>query len=325
MNRVLVVLASLVGLIAATAAATTSEGFWVIARAGVAPSDYARVDDAITAACASAAAGLIVAVLLTSRLPRAALVVLGLFSTAMLAVSEYLRHQSGTAGKLAGSATNGLLLPLWERIVVPYPAFALLAVALIWVGLTRRPVVTFAGFPAATVEPRRPFAAGLIAVLLGALVWAALGLAVVAFDAADGRRTIDWSGVAIDPGTVRFGSLPALYLVGAAGLVVGGGLFAILVSRRLHASAPVLVGVLYLAAVVACLVGAMVETRRGFSLSGPPLLAALELGVQVMAGAPGALLAVPLITAGIWRIRADQSEPTTVSYATSNDPTIPLY
>jgi len=45
-----------------------------------------------------------------------------------------------------------------------------------------------------------------------------------------------------------------------------------------------------------------------------------------MAGAPGVLLAVPLIATGVWRLRADRPAPTSSpTYAVSNDPTIPLY
>jgi hypothetical protein len=243
-----------------------------------------------------------------------------------LATSEYLRHQSGIAPKLAPAQTSDLLLPLWERIVVPSPAFALLAVALVWLAVSRRPVATFAGFPAAEVEPRRPVAGGLLAVILGVLVWAALGLAVVAFTAATGRATLDWSGRAVLAPTVSFGSLTVLYLVGAAGLIVGGGLYAILLSRRLHPSEPVVIGVLYAAVVVTALVNATTDPRRGISLPSSPLLAAFVLGAQAVAGAPGALLAVPLIAVGVSRLRADRSPAVaTTTYAPSNDPTIPLY
>jgi hypothetical protein len=55
------------------------------------------------------------------------------------------------------------------------------------------------------------------------------------------------------------------------------------------------------------------------------LLAAVLLGVQVTAGAIGALLAVPLIAAGVWRLRADPAPTSSPTYAVSNDPTIPLY
>src|SRR5690349_10296063 len=108
MKRVLVVLAGLVGLIAATAAANVAEPNWLAAWAGMAASGVdagehghvmlmAATGVAVTAACASAIAGLIVAAMLTSRLPRTLLVVLGLFAAAMLATLEYVRHQPGLA------------------------------------------------------------------------------------------------------------------------------------------------------------------------------------------------------------------------------------
>jgi hypothetical protein len=336
MKRVLVVLAGLVGLIAATAAANAAEPNWFYAQVSllnnrvIAPEHgyinlMAGIGVAITAACASAIAGLVVAAMLTSRLPRTLLVVLGLFSAAMLAALEYVRHQSGLASNLTEHNGRGVLVPLWELVVTPVPAFALLALALAWVGLTRRPVVTFAGFPAATVEPRRPLAAGLLAVLLGALIWVLLGVAVVSFLAANDNHQIhDWLGHIVDPGSVRFGPMSVLYLVAAAALIVGGGLYAMLMSRRLHPSAPILVGVLYAMAVVASLANAAVSTRAGITLPTSSLPAALVLGVQLMAGAPGALLAVPLIAVGVWRIRENQAEPVPFSYP-SNDPTVPLY
>src|SRR5262245_21248575 len=92
MKRLLVVLASLVGLIAATAAAGSAEGSWILARAPISLPAINRWDSAITAAAATAAAGLLLAVLLTAQLSRPLLVLLGLFDAAMLATSEYLRH-----------------------------------------------------------------------------------------------------------------------------------------------------------------------------------------------------------------------------------------
>src|SRR5689334_12404353 len=110
MKRVLVVLASVIGLIAASAAAVIAEGDWILAQTVVGDHDPTRpnlghfgvtvgVEYAISAACASVVAGVIIAVLLTSRLPRTLLVVLGLFSAAMLATSEYVRHRPSLAPK----------------------------------------------------------------------------------------------------------------------------------------------------------------------------------------------------------------------------------
>jgi hypothetical protein len=329
MKRVLVVLASLVGLIAATAAANAVQAFWVGAQTALAGNESVAlsvgIHTAVMAACASAVAGLIVATMLTSRLPRTLLIVLGLFSAVMLATLEYVRHQPDLASKLLEQNGRGTLPP-WEFFLTPVPELALLTLALVWVGLTRRPVVTFAGFPAAMVEPRRPVAAGLLGVLLGALIWVALGLGMVALLAADNNQLIfDWLGHVVDPRSIRFGGTAVLYLVAAAALIVGGGLFTMLLSRRLHASAPILVGVVYALAVVAWLANAA-STRAGLTLPGPSLPRALLLGVELMAGGPAALLAVPLIAVGVWRIRDSQAEPATVSYeVVSNDPTVPLY
>jgi hypothetical protein len=71
----------------------------------------------------------------------------------------------------------------------------------------------------------------------------------------------------------------------------------------------------------------MASSRVTIDLShSSTVLAAVLLGVQVTAGAPGALLAVPLIAAGVSRLRADRPAPTSSpTYAVSNDPTIPLY
>jgi hypothetical protein len=338
MKRILIVLASLVGLIAATAAANVAGANWSSAETNLF-NNAADVPDhgyvlllvgiqvAVTAACASAIAGLIVAAMLTSRLPRTLLVLLGLFSAAMLATLEYVRHRPGLASNLGENNPRGVLVPLWEIFLTPVPAFALLALALVWVGLARRPVVTFAGFPAATVEPRRPVAAGLLGVLLGALTWVLLGLAVVSVLAADNSHQIhDWLGHVIDPGSIRFGGVVVLYLAAAAALIVGGGLYAILLSRQLHASAPILVGVLHGLLVVAWLANAAANTKTGLSLPASPLPRAVVLGIELMAGAPAALLAVPLIVVGVWRIRESQPESESVSYLVpSNDPTVPLY
>ena len=279
MKRLLLVLASLVGLIGATAAAGSAERYWALARAPLPEAAFARWDNAITAAAAAGAAGLIFAVLLTAQLSRPLLVLLGLFSAAMLATSEYLRHQPDVRGQLVPSDHGGLWLPLWERVVVPSPAAALLAVALIWVAVSRRPVVTFAGFPAATVEPRRPVAGGLLALLLGALVWVAAGLSVVAFATANGQPTLDFGGFRIGPDLVLFGSFTVVYLVAAASLIVGAGLYAALLSRRLHPSEPIVIGVLFLAATVAALVNTMASTRSTIDLPhNSPLLAAVGSG-----------------------------------------------
>src|SRR5262245_11471733 len=327
MKRLLVVLASLVGLIAATAAAVSAERLWALARAPLAEPAYGRWDSATTAVAAGAAAGLIFAVLLTAQLSRTLLLLLGLFDVAMLATSEYLRHQADMRAQLVPSEHGGLLLPLWERVVVPSPTVALLAVALIWVAVSRRPIVTFAGFPAATVEPRRPVAGGLLALLLGALIWAATGLSTVSFATAVGQPTLDFGGFMVSPDKVRFGSVTVLYLVAAAALIVGAGLLAALLSRRLHPSEPIVVGTVFGLATVAALVNTMEASRWTIDLpNGSPLLSAALLGVQVTAGAPGALLAVPLIAVGVWRLRADQASPTSSpAYGVSNDPTIPLY
>jgi hypothetical protein len=327
MKRLLVVLASLLGLIAATAAAGSAERYWALARVALPESTYARWDNAITAASASAVAGLILAVLLTAQVSRALLLLLGLFDVAMLATSEYLRHQSGMTAELVPSDHSGLLLPMWERVVVPSPAVTLLAVALIWVAVSRRPVVTFAGFPAATVEPRRPVAGGLLAILLGALVWAAAGLSLVAFAAADFDPSLDFGGFVVAPNRVQFGSVTVLYVVAAAALIVAAGLYTALLSRRLHPSEPIAIGVLFGLATVVALVNTLGSARSTIALpSSSPFLVAVLLGVQVMAGAPGALLAVPLIATGVWRLRADRPAPTSSpTYAVSNDPTIPLY
>jgi hypothetical protein len=327
MKRLLVVLASLVGLVAATAAAGSAEGSWLLARAPIPEPALNRWDTAITAAAATAAAGLIFAVLLTAQLSRPLLVLLGMFDAAMLATSEYLRHQPSVRDNMFPNGHGGLLLPLWERVVVPSPTVALLAVALIWVAVSRRPVVTFAGFPAATVEPRRPVAGGLPALLLGALVWVAAGLSMVAFATANGQSSLDFGGFAVRADKVRFGSVTVLYVVAAAALIVGAGLYAALLSQRLHPSEPIAIGVLFAVATVVALVNTMGSARSTIDVSdSSPLLAAVLLGVQVTAGGPGALLAVPLIAAGISRLRADRPAPTSSpTYAVSNDPTIPLY
>jgi hypothetical protein len=327
MKKFLGVLACLAGLIAATAAATTGERFWeVTRRPGDAQSNFFQVDWSITAACGSVVAGLIVAAFVTGRLARPLLAVLGVVSLAMLATSEYLHHQAATRPRFVVTDTAGLPLQLFDRVLVPSPAFALLAVALIWLAVSRRPVATFAGFPAATVEPRRPVAGGLLALLLGVLVWVSLGLAVVAFATAKGQAILDWTGALVVPATVSFGSVTVLYLVGAAGLVVGGGLYAALLSRRLHPSEPLVIGVVYAAAVVAAVVNTVLAQPRGLALPSSALLSALVLGVQAMTAGPGALLAVPLIAVGVTRLRNDQPASVATTYAApSNDPTIPLY
>jgi hypothetical protein len=204
---------------------------------------------------------------------------------------------------------------------------ALLAVALIWVAVSRRPVVTFAGFPAATVEPRRPVAGGLLALLLGALVWVAAGFSVVTLATANGLSELDFGGFGVPAGAVRFGSVTVLYLAAAAALIVGGGLYTVLLSRRLHPSEPIGVGVLFGLATIGAVVNTMASSRLTIDLShSSTVLAAVLLGVQVTTGAPGALLAVPLIAAGVSRLRADRPAPTSSpTYAVSNDPTIPLY
>jgi hypothetical protein len=325
MKKFLGVLACLAGLIAATAAANTGERMWLAAFLGD-NLTYFRVDFALTAACGSVVAGLIVAAFVAGRRARPLLALLGILSLAMVATAEYLRHQHSVAPKFIVTATDGLPLQLWNRIVVPTPAFGLLAVTLIWLAVSRRPVATFAGFPAATVEPSRPVAGGVLALLLGVGVWVSLGLSVVAFAVAKGQAVIDLAGSAIGGAKVSFGSLTVLYLVAAAGLIVGGGLYAALLSRRLHPSEPVVIGVLYAAAVVAAFANSVADPRHGISLPSSPLLAALLVGVQVMAGAPGALLAVPLIAVGVTRLRSDQPASVATTYAApSNDPTIPLY
>jgi hypothetical protein len=152
-------------------------------------------------------------------------------------------------------------------------------------------------------------------------------VSVVAFATAHYMTVIDYGGVTAPTNVARFGSVTVLYLVAAAALIVGAGLYTALLSRRLHPSEPIAIGVLFGLATIGALVNAMAPSHTSLSLPhGSPLLAALVLGVQVTAGAPGALLAVPLIAAGVSRLRADRPAPTSSpTYAIGNDPTIPLY
>jgi hypothetical protein len=343
----------LVALVVATAAAAVAStyGMLLAGPGGGGFYQYLRPDWVTILICCTLVAGAVFSLfLLGMRLPRTLLIGLGLLSLAMAAVAEYLNRRpdfqryvgDGLVSLVHGEtpSVGPTLAYLWLRYTAPTVAGALLAVAVILVAATRGMARSSdsslygTSYDAAhSTDPPGPASVpgGAFALLGGAVVWFALGLGEVALAAADGAAPLDFFGRRTSVDTVRFGSLLVLYVAAAAAVVLGAAIYTLLLSRHLHGSIPILIGVAYAGATTWYVALALARTSAAGNAPAPPalkLLAAVELAPQVPVTGAGLLLAVPLVVAGVRRIRQQRATrrlPALVADPSLNDPTLPLY
>jgi hypothetical protein len=338
-------LVGLVALVVATAAAAVASYYSdLIIVPGPVPALY-RLDSVTIVASTAATAGAVFAWFLQSAWwPRIALAFLGAASLAMLVLEGSVLSATDQTSLLA----PGLLIPgahdqtpsgflpwqlIWARDAVPTAAGAVLAVAVIVLAATRRPPVLY--ITPYTPAPRGPSVpGGALALIAGAVVWFATGLGQVALMLAHGQEPLDWFGRRVNAGYLDFGSSTVLYLTGAVSIVVAGVLYRLLLARRLHWFVPLIIGIGFVGVTIWSIVDAFGRIDAGTGAGGgypyPQLLAAAELAVQVPAAGPGAVLAVPLIIAGVRRRLRPTPAPQVLSPAETTDlyatePTLTLF
>jgi hypothetical protein len=338
----------LIALVVATAAAGVAANYGLLVTAAAVVPDPYRLDGITIVVAGSLVAGTVYAwLLLSPRLSRTLLVGLGLLSLAMLVFEQYLLSglSTGADQELApGLALPGQLLPgehdplrsgafllerAWARDAVPTVGGAVFAVALIVVAAGRRPAPVYL---TPYDQPRRPPSAlaGGFALVAGAVVWVAVGFALVCLTVVHSRQPLDWSGSPVSPAYLTFGSNVLLYAGAAASIVVGGLLYAFLFLRRLHWSVPVLVGAGFAAGTIWSFVDALARigtappAGRGFT--GSNLVNTLQLAPSVSAAGVAAVLAVPLVIAGLRRRRANATGSAVAPVdPDSLEPTLQLY
>jgi len=306
---VVIAFAGLIGLLGASAAGNLAAIRGALLNAGSPLTGPYPADEIGLILATSAVAGAIYAVfLLDRRLPRIVLVGLATLSIGLAVVAQYLVRRDGFAARLdpTAASTSDHWLQAGFRYAVPTVAAAVIAVAVILVALARRPIVLYL---TPYAPPPRPSAlAGALAIVAGALAWAAAGLGAVALAAAAGTATRDWSGQTVPADRYDFAGVGGLFVAAAVSTVVGGLLYFLALSRRLHWGVPIGIGVSYLTVTVWSFVDIL---ARGGGAGVAPvypadkLATAAELAAQVPAASAGAVLAVPLLIAGLRRRRED--------------------
>jgi hypothetical protein len=323
----------LVGLVAATAAGNVAAYRDALLINGSPQTAPYPADEIVLVLATAALAGAIYTVfLLDRRLPRTLVAGLGILSIGSAVAVEYLRRQDGFVARLVPAGVQAgrdsvpgrdLLLQDWVRYAVPTVVAALVAVTMVVAAVGRRPIVLYLN-PYSPPPPRPSALAGTFAILAGAAVWAAAGLGAVALAAAAGMPSTDWLGQVVPASGYDFAGDGELYLVAGVSTVVGGLLYFLVLSRRLHWGVPIGVAAAYLTVTV----WSFVDTLTAVSAKHPELsvypasklLTALELAAQVPAAAAGTLLAVPLLIAGVRRRREDTKPPLAMAEDTMTIP-----
>jgi hypothetical protein len=246
---------------------------------------------------ATAVVGVCYAVLLSTRFPRGPRIGVAVFSLAMLLVF------------LAMPETK---TPLYGLVGFLAPTFA---GAVVVVAILLRTVVPAWTKPVGAVD------AAVFAVPLAGAIWVAMGTADVSgvdtrvgppssaenLDRVTRAGLEDWYGRLVTP-PILTAPRPVLAIVAVLAIAVGGGLYALLVNRRLAPGGQLVAAGLFVAATA----WSTVDSLRGGGAGATS--ASVRLALETPAGGDAIVLAAPLVVVAvvrIWRSRRARPVPAT--------------
>ena len=273
-------------------------------------------------ACVTTVAGVLYAIFVLARhLPRGLLVTIGLVPALLLAYREYLLTTVTYPGSGGGvSPVRGPAdLLTGYGVLAPTVAGAVLGVATMAIALTRRPFPRYESALRAAAPEFAGAGATVLAALAAVGVWVGAGFAEVTLVTPESlnvyRFTVTFDGHLVPPPSVASGPVWVMLAVGAVCVLVAGGLYPVLVSRRLHPAVPLVIAAVYVMPTVCAVAANMThrdEPHDGL-LPGVKLLAAAQVGlVQPAVTGAALLLAVPLVVAGVVRLRERANRPAPV-------------